>query len=483
MAAETIEITTSRLTGKQVKKIIDDFSQAQYLINYSYYKGNNADIVATGIVNERKGKDPNNIIPLPFGRRTVNDLQGYAYKPGNVSYVFDDDQDGTAVELIEDIFKDNEEALESAEIFTDAAIKGEGAELTYFADEKIQFAKIPREQCIFEYEDTIKKDVLMWAIRFYKTIEIQPDGSDLITHKAEVYWEDIVEFYELKEDADLTKRNQQRQADRFDKNKLGKDYNFVEAQLHPFIKVPLYPYNINQDKLGVFQPSIPIIDKMDGLGSDSLANAIDQFNDTILTLSKKIDSKTAQKIKDSKIIDDLGGKDEGNFAEFLQRNLNIEGTIETTKIFERWYYELTGVPNLHDEKFGLKSGIAIAFALVPFENLVTTMEIYFTKGLQYRLDLINNGLIFLNDITDPVEATLEWKRNLPFDKKELVEIAVALKNSGLLSDETILKMFPDTIVADAEEEVAKKQKEADDRQAKFLATAGAQINEPEEPEE
>lgn len=471
--------TTDRLSGKQLQKIIEDFNQDQYLINQAYYKGENVEIIAEGAENAVKGQVPNNIIPLPFARRTIHDLVGYSYTPGNVKYVFDDkESDKVSIEKVESVLKDNGEPLESAEIFSDSSIKGEGAELTYFADRKVQFAKIPREQAIFEYEDTIKQDSLKWSIRFYIIIEITPDGDDLITHKAEVYWPERADFYQWTETDDLVNRDPQKKSSRFDSNSE-EEYNYLSSIRHPFKKVPLYPYNINADKLGVFQPSIPIINKMDELGSDSLANSIDQFNDTMLVMSKSLTPEDAKKIKDSGVFDGIGGKEEGNFVEFLQRNLNIEGTLETTLLMERWYYELTAVPNLYGERFGIKSGIAMLYALVPFENLVTTMEIYFTKGLQYRLDLINNALIFLNEISEPVIATLKWTRNLPFDKKELTDIVVELKKSGLLSDETILKMFPKSIIENVDEEIKRKKDQDDEAMEKFLSGEAARTTQPD----
>jgi SPP1 family phage portal protein len=445
------------LTGEQLTRIIRDFDQSQYVINEAYYKGKNAEILLEGAKKASKKISPNNVVPLPFARRTINDLMGYAYKPGNVKYQFDDNQDETSVEKVQEILKDNQEPLESSEIFQDASIKGEGAELLFIADEKIQFAKIKREQCIFKYEDTVKQDRLEWAIRFYKIKEILRDGSDLIRHKAEVYTDIEIHFYEWVEEKDVM-HNQQKQAQKFDWD-FDTPYEYIESVPHPFGEVPLYPYNINEDRLGIYQPSIPIIDKLDGFGSDSIANAIDQFNETILTLSKKLDPEDAEQIREWKVIDNLGGKEEGNFAEYLQRNLDIKSTLDSALLFERWYYELTGIPNLNDEKFGTKSGIAIAYALVPFENLVTTMEIYFSNGLRHRIDLINNALSFLDSGFQPVEVDLEWQRNLPFDLKTRTDIVVALKAANLMSDETLLKLFPQNIIQDAKEEIERRQLE------------------------
>ena len=144
------------------------------------------------------------------------------------------------------------------------------------------------------------------------------------------------------------------------------------------------------------RPAISIIDILDNFGSDSIANAIDRFNETLMLFSKKLDSDTAESIKEYNIIDDLGSKIEGHFVEFLNRNMDINSTVEGFKIFERLYYELVGVPNLHDEKFGTKSGIAILYSLVPFENQVATFEMYFNRGLLYRIKF--RGLINCNHV-------------------------------------------------------------------------------------
>lgn len=473
---------SQRPSGKAITRIIDDSNFDKYIKNMAYYQGKNTAIVKQGEDNATARKDPNNVIPLPFGRKTVNDLLGYAYKPGNVRYMFDEQEIREEVRArLDGILKYNEDQLESSEIFRDTCIKGEGAELLYWKDEEpnINFVKVPREQCVFEYADTLKENKLEFAIRAYTTIEILPDGKDLIKYIADVYTDQYKHVYEYQETKDLEGREQDSPLKKYTTEK-NIEYEYQYSIQHPFGDVPLYPYNINDDKLGVYEASIAIIDKLDGIGSDSIANAIDQFNDTLLTLSKKVDKETADKIKDLKVIDDLGGKDEGNFAEFLQRNLDITGTLESAKLFERWYYDLTQIPNFNDEKFNQKSGIAIAYALVSFENLVTTMETYFTKGLKKRLSLMSNALSEMEGIKDEIKAVVEWRRNLPFDLKERVDIVVALKNSGLVSDETLLKMFPQNIIEDAEAELEKVNEQKQKNAEQFMSQT---IPNPEENEE
>lgn len=449
------KFTRAPLTSSQLVRIIQNNDNSQYITNEAYYQGKNPTII-------QKDYDgvPDNRIPLPFARRTINDIVGYAYKPGNVRYTFDNAENSDeSIELIKQILDYNDEEIISGEIFQDALIKGEGCELQFVYDGMPQFVQIPREQCIFIWKDQIK-DELDYSIRYYETKTVDTDGSTIIIKHADVYYSDRIDYYEWKQIAANQDIDPQIKAQRTDEDTHTLSYRFIRSEEHYYEHVPLYPYRINSDLIGVFQPSNSIIDTLDNFGSDSIANAIDRFNETLMLLSKKIDSDTAENIKEYKIIDDLGPKMEGHFVEFLNRQMDITSTVEGFKIFERLYYELTGVPNLNDEKFNAKSGIAILYALVPFENAVSTYQMYFTRGLQHRIDLLN---VICNKLFNmaPIITNLKWERNLPLDLQSLVNEIVTLKSAGILSDETLLKMLPDSIVEDVEYELEKvaEQKE------------------------
>lgn len=448
-----------QLTGAQLTKIIERYTNSQYITNDSYYRGENP----TLINKEFEGK-PDHRIPLPFARRTVDDVVGYAYKPGNVIYQFGNEQsDQAAIDKINEILEYNDESIVSGEIFQDALIKGEGAELHFVAEGMPQFVQVPREQCIFVYKNEIR-DRLDYAIRYYKTVDIGDQGQITETYRAEVYYTDRIDYYSYVISSDDSTIDQQHSVSISMLNTDFKQYKFEKTEPHYYGAVPLFPYKINVDRLGVFQPSISLIDILDDFGSESIANSIDRFNDTLMLLSKKMDQETADNIKQYNIFDDLGPKGEGHFVEYLNRQIDIMSTVEGFKLFERLYYELTGVPNLRDEQFGNKSGIAIMYALIPFENKVATYEMYFTRGLIYRIDLLNNICkVLYNSV--PVFATTKWTRNLPFDLSGIIQNVVALNNTGLVSNETLLKLLPDYVISDIEAELKKveeqKQKNID----------------------
>ena len=79
----------------------------------------------------------------------------------------------------------------------------------------------------------------------------------------------------------------------------------------------------------------------------------------------------------------------------------------------------------------------------------------------------------------PIITNLKWERNLPLDLQSLVNEIVTLKSAGILSDETLLKMLPDSIVEDVEYELEKvaEQKE------KNMEMFNLRFQEPQEEED
>lgn len=468
--AETTEIIGTPLTGSQLAQIIDNFDNSQYLTNEAYFQGRNETLIEKSF----DGR-PDNRVPLPFARRTVYDISGYAYKPGNVVYQFTEDSPEDSVEKTEEILRFNDEPIVSGEIFQDALKKGDGAELQYFADDMPQFAQIPREQCIFVYKDSVK-DELDFSIRYYTTESVNRDGRTVEVKHADVYYSDRIDFYESNEEMSSAEIDPQINAQRTTTDTTLQNYKLMRQEPHFYELVPLYPYRINSDRLGVYQPALSIIDILDNFGSDSIANSIDRFNETLMLFSKKLDESTAENIKEYNIIDDLGSKVDGHFVEFLNRQMDINSTVEGFNIFERLYYELTGTINLSDERFGTKSGIAMLYALVPFENLVSQFEMYFTRGLKHRIKLLNNILVNVYRM-QPVEVNLKWTRNLPLDLASIIAQIVQLKASGIVSDETLLKMLPEFVVEDVQLELER----IEEQKEKNIEMFG--LNEPRETEE
>ena len=390
----------------------------------SYKIGKNS-----GIYQERAKPDPDNRIPVPFVRRAVKLVKGYFAKVGNITY-----GGNWFPNALGSIYNDNDEEIETAEIFEDSITYGSGFEAHWYNAEdpvqKFRFALLPIDQCIPIYSDDVKPVLI--AFIWYR--------QDLAT-----YW-DATEY------ADFVYEK--------DKWVLGPD----GIQKHLYGRVPVLEANTDRDKRNMFDHCLPLIDLYDKILSE-VGNEHEKFAQSVLLLRDHIDTVTkdenglteADKIKLWKLIDGLGDN-VNTAAAYLQRNVNDSFINNSLDRIERLIYEMLCIFNPNDDSFATASGIAQAYKLLGFELSVADMESYFSRFLQERIYLISGHALFGDD-SGARDVSINFKRNLPFDMEKMASIATILSGGGrILSEETILGLFPSTVVSNKEAE-AKRVKE------------------------
>lgn len=406
-----------RLNGKDVQTLINRHTTTTEDDNWNYYLGAN-----TTILNSTAKEAPDHKIPIPVARKIVNTTRGYAAKQGNISFIKKDEAIND--DKMREILDFNNEPLETSMVFRDALINGYSYELHFVVDDIPQFAKVEANQMLIKFNDAIKPQ-MEYAIRYY-TVAADPVTGDIEIKFAEVYYVDSIDKFSTQ----------------------GGAYILDETIEHSYGQVPVVKYEINEETQGIFQHTKPMIDQQDRILSEDIANELGRFADAYLLMSKAILEADMTKIKELKIFEALGT--DGDFVKFLTKEINDDFVKNSANRFERLIYEMCQVPNFNDESFSsAESGIAIAYKLIDFENMVSGIEANFTVGLHKRVDLLNavNGKI---SPAAEVKYTVKWMRNLPFNVKELAEIVSKLV--GILSHETLLKMFPADIVEDALEE-------------------------------
>ena len=106
---------------------------------------------------------------------------------------------------------------------------------------------------------------------------------------------------------------------------------------------------------------------------------------------------------------------------------------------------------------GVSSGIAIRYRLTGMENRSGIIEGLMKKALQRRIEIIC-GIASLK-LGEEVfrEIEIEFKRNVPTDNAEIVNLVNSLK--GTVSDATLLGMIPIVSDVNAELEALKAQKQ------------------------
>lgn len=433
------------MTSDILGKIYDYMGtvKAKYDTNMAYVKGQNPTIA-----NDPKKGDPDNRIPIPLAKTTVDDMAGYAGRAEDrvVSFPFidADQQDENEYEPIARDWMDyNDDAIETSELYREALANGASYELwwTSVGDQPglpiIPEYKILKGDSVFVKWTNEVKPTMEYAVRFWKD-EDAFDGKEDATIYAQVYYPGYSERWQGN--------------GTFVRNE-------AEDTVYPYSIVPVLEYKINRDRLPLFEAEKKIIDTIDKIVSKSI-NEVDRYNALILLLPFLADAGFKQKLVDMKVIDDLAGQgDNAILPQFLEKNLG--GVTDFYKwaleVMNDYYHKSTKVPDFTNQNFGTgdESGAAKAYKLLGLEYIAAMIDTYFNQTAYQRKilfdDVINAGTTGIN--TDDYTIQILCKRNLPVNAKEALEIAALEKGIGI-SDKTIFQGLPTQIVPDWKKELS-----------------------------
>lgn len=427
------------LTPERLKKIIDGDTtrQKRVSIQDAYVNGDNPSILKPDAK-----EAPDNRIPVSFAMRAVEMYGGYLGKEGNVIYK------GTGYDSkLKTFFDDNNEGLLTARLLETACTYGEAFEVQWVEQGKANVIDLPVAQCIAVYDGKLKPKMTDF-IRYW----IDEDSNT----KAEVYDSKIKQGF--------IKYN-------------GKNEFVIDGlkEEHGYKRVPITRYVINPYGKNIFDHVTALIDAFDKIISNSFMNELEKLSAAIMLLAGAINKDaedSADGISDEeklvtgrlKYIDRLILDGTGSVADkvaFLTKNIDPTFPGTAAGIIERLIYEMLCLFNPNDETFNTPSGEAAKWKIIGFEYKSTKITSYFSLGLQDRIALYKGVDATLTGNAQNTDVTIEWKRNLPQDIKLLADIAVALE--GIISQESILKMFPSYVVEDVQEEIKKLKKEKEER--------------------
>jgi SPP1 family phage portal protein len=412
---------------KQVQELIasDAGRQRKLAEQVEYAGGRNV-----AILGRRAHEQPDNRIPIPIARKGISLVTGYMGKAGNISY---STVDKYASDVIQPIFDVNDEQLTTQEELGTALTHGESWEYHFTDGNEARFVEVPVSQCIPLWSDDLPRK-LIGMVRYYKT----ENGK-----KCEAYHFDASTFQKYAGD---------------DFNKLDVDGTPVP---HGYGEVPFAQLKISRDCSNLFDCVIQLIDFHDRIISEDYANESERFANSYLLLRNRLSSELddlgmneADKLKITRMFEDLGD-DVTKAVAFLTKNIPIDFIKNAADTFERLIYDMMQIINPNEiATTGQISGIALAYKLLQFEYNCASMEAYFSRGLQWRIRLIQNvtGNMSANPMDRP-QVTVQFRRNLPFDMQSAVDQFV--KVYGILPARVALKLFPADFIPDTEE-VAKE---------------------------
>jgi len=443
----------SHMNSKQLNSIQSKLQERNslYISNLAYATGKNPTII-----NKQLQKEPDNRIPIPMAKMAITDMEGYAGRAGDTTVkVLDqgvsEDQATEYKKLLLEIGEHNKTNLETSELYGEALTQGVAYELFWTSDDLTlktvtpEYKIVSCNEIVPIYTNSLKP-TLEKAIRFWKANEVE---------HADVYFPLYAEHYIKKENSeewvlDLEKGNVEDE----EGSKTGKTS-------YPYKTVPLAVYPINRYKESLFSAEKAIIDAHDDLISKS-TNEIDRFNAMKLLMPGLVTKEMADKINTMGIFQNLGD-DKKSWPEYLEKNL---GGIETfynalADRLERLFHKSIKIPDMTAESFagGAQSGIAIAYKLIGMEFKASQIDTYFDQGINKRIELINDVLESSYSYINDIKTIITHKRNLPIDEVAKVEMAVKLK--GLISNEAYIRLFPKSVIPNADEEIERLEEAPD----------------------
>ena len=456
---------------------------------WNYYKALNTAIKSRKAVDD--ATNPNYNISVGYGRKLVTTFVGYGYRNGYITYSIADTKESKGdlkvtpeknsstlstdepiveekvvpepigktpkekyLELIENIYKMNNEGIKTSRNGRNMAIFGIAYDILYLDSQVAMkpdgftmknipkfFNVDPREVILFYDNSPEPKKKI--GIRYYKLDEKR--------YSVEVYYSDKIQKYEryLKENDNTWKLKL-----------TGTFPNF-------FSTIPIVPYPYGDDLMGVIRSIKELIDVYDILISDSL-NEFDRFAHAYLIMKKfgitnpekkkepGVFSQALAILKRSRVFEYVPGDAS---ISFLTKDVPSDFINFITTCIKDLIHVMSHIPDF-SSKTGAIAGVAIQRLMYDFENLVSSTDPDFDSGLYDRLCIITS---FLNNADktlkgNPWDITITHKRNSPLNLQDFAQTAVLMKNAGF-SSYLIADIMPDDIIPDVEAELARQKED------------------------
>ncbi len=209
------------------------------------------------------------------------------------------------------------------------------------------------------------------------------------------------------------------------------DLALKEVKPHLFDYCPLQGILNNAEALGDAEKVLALIDDYDKVLSDN-SNEIEAFVHAYLIFEGlRIDDDTIEKgQKSGSFVFPATGTQQGK-AYFLTKNINDTFTEHHLQRLEDNIYRFSRTPNLSDETFGAASGVSLKFKLHGLETKCGMYQAQMMNAAQYMWKLLASAWAKKGIKIDPLQVTMDFKRNFPLDLLSEAQTAQALIAAGL----------------------------------------------------
>ena len=348
---------------------------------------------------------PDNRIPVNFAKYITDTMNGF-FIGIPIKTTADDE---TVSQYLEFLDQYNDQDDNNAELSKVCSIYGNGYEM-YYVDEdgSIGITYLTPMEAFIIYDDSILERPLFF-VRHYTDADNVEWGS----------WSDghVVQHF--------VNRG---------------TYKWIDQpKKHGFDGVPAVEYVENEERMGVFESALPMIDAYNKAISEK-ANDVDYFADAYLKiLGTPLNKNELEQLRQKRIIN-FDGEDAANLiVEFLQKPNGDTTQENLINRLEKLIFQISMVANISDENFGTSSGIALKYKLLAMSNLAKAKERKFTSGMNRRYKLIFSNPVSGMQKDAWVGIKYQFTQNYPANILEESQIAGNL--AGITSQKTQLKVL------------------------------------------
>lgn len=204
-----------------------------------------------------------------------------------------------------------------------------------------------------------------------------------------------------------------------------------EIKPHLFDFCPLQGIENNSECLGDAEKVLALIDDYDKVLSDN-SNEVESFVHAYLIFEGlRVDDETIKRgQKSGSFVFPASGTQQGK-AYFLTKDINDAFTEHHLQRLEDNIYRFSRTPNMKDVTFGTSSGVSLKFKLHGLETKCGMYQAQMMNAAQYMWKLLASSWSKRGIKIDPLQITMDFTRNFPFDVSSEAQAVQALISAGI----------------------------------------------------
>lgn len=368
------------------------------------------------------GKPANKVV-VNYCYNIVQNYRGYLT---GIDIAYSSDKD---IDQVFEVLNYNDVKQEDSNYLQDALVYGCAYEIAYI-DEwgKHRFKTLDPKNVIPIYDDTLDQD-LVYCIRFWSN-----KIADKDFYIVEVYSQSDIKTY---------------------KSDMGfQTFELVKEEPHYFGMVPITVFELNNDRVSIFDQVMTLQDAYNKLLSAEVDD-FESFADAYLVLKGMMgtDPEDLADMKRNRAL----LLDNDAEASYLTKNISDTQIQNMLNNINDNIHKIANSPDFNSDKFMAQTGIAMRFKLVQFENASSAIEAEMRKALQRRIELICAIGNIKGDNLSFDDVKITFTRNLPTNLTETAQVVNSLR--GLVSDQTLLSLLPFVEDSQAELDRLNQQKQ------------------------